>query len=128
MYKRISILTQIKIMSYKSKGDKLCNYCFEQRKNIASKTETENIMSKNWGLLLIPIVSSISLARRANKCDSFPDGYDYHIYIDGYHEEWSKHLRDGYCSECDKSYNIYYRLESSEIDIASLVSSNLKLF
>ena len=104
-------------MSYKSKGDRLCISCFEQRKFKAKETKTENIMSNNWGLFLIPIVSTISLARRAIKCDSFPDGYDYHVYINGYHEEWSKNVRNGCCSECNNFSNVYYQLESKNIDI-----------
>ena len=107
-------------MSDASKGHKLCISCFNQRKKNAKKSKTENIMSNNWGLFLIPIVSPILLAKRASKCDSFPDGYDYHVYINGWHEERSKKLNNAYCNECRQFTNVYYELEDHEIDYSNI--------
>ncbi len=47
-------------------------------------------MTNNYGLYLIPIVSTALFASRIHKCTKYHDGNVYHIYIDGYHEQWSK--------------------------------------
>jgi hypothetical protein len=71
-------------------------------------------MKSNWGLYLIPIVNSITLISKANKCQTFPDGNIYHIYIDSNDEHWSKNKNSGACSECKKFVNTYYQLENKE--------------
>ena len=104
-------------MSDLIEGTMLCFSCFQQRKNNAANTKTEHIMSSNWGLYLIPIVNSITLFSKANKCNTFPDGYIYHIYINFFDEEWSKNKNSGTCSECKKNVNTYYQLENKKGDI-----------
>ena len=60
-------------MSDLNKGEMLCYSCFHKRENNAQKTKKEEIMTSNWGLYLIPIVNSITLLSKANKCNTFPD-------------------------------------------------------
>ena len=112
-------LIEIKTMFERKDGDKLCNSCFGLRQNNAKKIKTENIMTNNWGLYLIPIVSNALLTSRAIKCDKYPDGNVYHIYFDGWHEQWSNNSRHGNCVKCNKFIRGYYQLEKSEIDIFS---------
>ena len=101
-----------------SKGDKLCDSCFHKRERNATKTETEDIMSKNWGLYLIPIVNSFIIASKIDKCEIYPDGHVYHIYNNLYHEQWSKNCNNNvYCKECNKFTNVYYELKSDKFSI-----------
>ena len=111
-------------MLKRKEGDKLCCSCFGLRENRATKIKTENIMTNNFGLYLIPIVSTALFASRVVKCNKYPDGNVYHIYLDGWHEQWSKNSKSGQCTNCNKFNNIYYQLESSEIDILSFIDFN----
>ena len=106
--------------SFLFEGHKLCNSCFTKRENRAKKISTENIMTNNWGLYLIPIISNALLASRVNKCNKFPDGNIYHVYIDVFHEQWSKNSRSGKCANCYCFNDTYYQLESSELDLSNL--------
>ena len=100
-----------------NEGATLCFSCFKKRESSAVETKTDNIMKSNWGLYLIPFVNSIALISKANKCETFPDGNIYHIYIDMNDEQWSKNKNLGTCSECRKFVNTYYQLEKKESDI-----------
>ena len=104
-------------MSDLNKGEMLCYSCFHKRENNAQKTKKEEIMTSNWGLYLIPIVNSITLLSKANKCNTFPDGCIYHIYYSCFDEHWSKNKNCGSCSECKQYVNTYYQLEDTEINI-----------
>ena len=104
-------------MSYLNEGAILCYSCFQERKNKAIETETENIMKSNWGLYLIPIVNSITMFSKANKCQNFPDGNIYHVYINYYDEQWSKNKNFGSCAECNKMVNTYFQLETKKSDV-----------
>ena len=108
-------------MFERKNGDKLCCSCFGLRENRATKIKTEHIMTNNYGLYLIPIVSTALFASRIHKCTKYPDGNVYHIYIDGYHEQWSKNSKSGRCANCNIFNDKYYQLEASEIDIFSLI-------
>ena len=104
-------------MSYLNEGAILCYSCFQERKTKAIETKTENIMKSNWGLYLIPIVNSITLFSKANKCQNFPDGNIYHVYINDYDEQWSKNKNFGSCSQCNQLVNTYFQLEAKKCDV-----------
>ena len=103
-------------MSDLNNGEMLCCSCFHKRENNAQKTKKEEIMKSNWGLYLIPIVNTITLFSKANKCNNFPDGCIYHIYYWFYDEHWSKNKNCGSCSECKQYVNTYYQLEDKKLD------------
>ena len=52
------------------------------------------------------------------KYTKYPGGIRYHVYVDGYHERWSRHERNQddlqKCSKCSKFDSTYYELESWE--------------
>ena len=95
-------------------GDKLCNNCFQDRKNSASSVEYQNIMNKNWGLYLIPFFGlglSIFRAKKvlADEC------YDvFHVYINGNHEVWHDNKAGIYdkqkCKKCNDFFTYFYEL------------------
>ena len=95
-----------------------CISCFEKRKERASSTEYEEILATNWGLYFVPIVNIGFWANKGVKHIIYPDGYIYHVYINGNHEKWSKHSKDSYnrkkCDECSRFESDYYELESRE--------------
>ena len=95
-----------------------CKSCFEKRQKNASKTEHEEILATNWGLYLVPIVNVAFWANKGVKHIIYPDGYIYHVYINGYHEKWSKHSKSSYdmkkCDECSRFESDYYELESKD--------------
>ena len=97
-------------------GEKLCVSCFQHRQNCAQTTHNEHVLTKNWGLYLIPVISQLTTISKAAKRVKYPDGYDYHVYINGRHEEWSKHKRGiddlKKCSECNLFHDTYYQLEA----------------
>ena len=101
-------------MSYKV--DKLCDSCFFKRKDKASNAYAEHILSKNLGLFTIPIINSFIMAKRVVERIMYPDGYVYHVYINGCHEKWSKNKigdnKPKKCDNCKKLNDIYYHLES----------------
>ena len=94
-------------------GDKYCENCFGKRKGIAQSSFTEDFENKDWGLYLIPVVGLITLVGKKLK---YPNGYRYHLYVNGYHERWSKNFRDSYekqkCYSCGYYDTVYYELES----------------
>ena len=96
-----------------STGDKYCESCFGKRKGSAQSTYTEDFENKDWGLYLIPVVGLLTLVGKKLK---YPNGYRYHLYVDGCHERWSKNFRDSYdkqkCYICGLYDTIYYELES----------------
>ena len=98
--------------------ERLCNYCFIKRRKKASDSYTENILTNNLALFLIPIINSFVMAKVAAESLLYPDGYVYHIIINGIHEKWSKNKTDdnkqGKCEECKKYHDIYFHLESDE--------------
>ena len=108
----------IKQISYRSKGDKICNSCFDKREKNATNTNSELVLTQNWGLLCIPFVQSIAAGAKIIKRIMYPDGYIHHVYINGSHEQWSKHSNNSSdlqkCNECYQYRNIYYKLESIE--------------
>lgn len=96
-----------------STGDKYCESCFGKRKGSAQSTFTEDFENKDWGLYLIPVVGLLTLVGKKLK---YPNGYRYHLYVDGCHERWSKNFRDSYekqkCYICGLYDTTYYELES----------------
>ena len=115
-------------MSYLNEGAILCYSCFQERKNKAIETKTENIMKSNWGLYLIPIVNSITMFSKANKCQNFPDGNIYHVYINDYDEQWSKNKNFGSCSECKQMVNTYFQLENKKYDFFTSLQSAMQSY
>ncbi len=95
-----------------------CSSCFDKRKERASSIDCEEILATNYGLYFVPFVNIAFLANKGVKHIIYPDGYIYHVYINGYHEKWSKHSKDSYHKEkCDECYTFntdYYELESKE--------------
>ena len=101
------------------KFDNLCNSCFCKREKCATNTYIENILTKNWELFLTPIINSFIMAMRIAQSILYPDGYVYHVYINGIHEKWSKDKivdenKPNKCDKCHKYNNIYYHLESDD--------------
>ncbi len=101
------------------KFDNLCNSCFCKREKCATNTYIENILTKNWELFLTPIINSFIMAMRIAQSILYPDGYVYHVYINGIHEKWSKNKivdenKPNKCDKCHKYNNIYYHLESDD--------------
>ena len=98
-----------------STGDRYCYSCFDKREDQASKIYHEDFMDRNWGLYFIPIIGGAIALGKAIK---YPDGTRYHVYIDGYHERWSRHERDKddlqKCKKCGEFCSTYYELESWE--------------
>ena len=99
--------------------DKLCNSCFRKRSKKASDSYSENLFISNFSLFLIPIINSFIMAKIAAEKLLYPDGYAYHLYINGIHEKWSKNKIDDNklmkkCDECKKYHHIYFHLESDD--------------
>ena len=96
-------------------GDKYCESCFENRKKNSQSSYVEEYINTDWGLYLIPVVNLITLAGKLLK---YPNGYRYHLYIDGYHERWSKNFREKSdkqrCYNCGYYDTVYFELESWE--------------
>ena len=105
-------------MSEKYIGNKLCVSCFKERQKNAQKTYDEHVLTKNWGLYLIPVVSQFAAAAKIAKRITYPDGYDYHVYTDLHHEQWSKHQKGSddlkRCDECGVFEGVYYQLEEKQ--------------
>ena len=95
-----------------------CCDCFSKRKERASSTNCESILETNFGLYFVPIVNIAFWANKGIKHIFYPDGFIYHVYINGNHEKWSKHSQSDYnkkkCDECCRFENDYYELESRE--------------
>ena len=101
-----------------NKGSKLCDLCFDKRERKATQIHTEHVLTKNWAFYFIPFICYPYTISKALKRFQYPDGYVYHIYINGIHEQWSKHKKGNddlkKCNECNEFKNIYYELETNE--------------
>ena len=98
-----------------STGDRYCYSCFKERQNKATDTYNEDYGDKYWGVYCIPIIGIFAAIGKYTK---YPGGIRYHVYVDGYHERWSRHERNQddlqKCSKCSKFDSTYYELESWE--------------
>ena len=99
-----------------NEGNTICYSCFEQRKNSASNFYKEEIVGRNWGFYMIPLIGvAIALAETAKYGN---DGHLYHVYINGYHEKWVNHYAEDNdlkkCYSCNNFKNSYYKLLSKE--------------
>ena len=108
-------------MSQRNQGDKLCISCFDRRERNASKNEKEHALTGNIGkIFLFSMISPVLLLAKAKNAHSYPDGYIYHIYINGAHERWSKYTNvvdPKKCDKCNGCIRDYYQLESNEFSL-----------
>ena len=97
-------------------GDKLCDSCFQNRKNSASSYEHQDLFEKNFGLYFIPFFGLGLWATRFKKTVIDDCGSVYHVYINGRHEIWHENRTGDYdkqkCEKCNDFFTYFYELDS----------------